>query len=59
MIPMTHPDLKIRVSLVVEILRLKIPLGTQCSLYWNLNRPVAWQNSYYGPQPFEKGYFTP
>ena len=28
MIPMTHPDLKIRVSLMVEILRLKITLGT-------------------------------
>jgi len=25
----------------------------------NLDRPVAWQNSYYGPRPLEKGYFTP
>ena len=31
MIPMTHPDLKIRVSLMVEILRLKITLGTLCA----------------------------
>ena len=28
-------------------------------LYWNLDRPVAWQNSYYGLRPLEKGYFTP
>ena len=28
-------------------------------LYWNLDRPVVWQRSYYGPHPLEKGYFTP
>ena len=28
-------------------------------LYRNLYRPVAWQNSYYGPRPLEKGHFTP
>ena len=28
-------------------------------LYWNLDRQEAWQNSYYGPRPLEKGYFTP
>ena len=32
MIPMTHPDLRIRVSLMVEILRLKFTLGTLCLL---------------------------
>ena len=28
-------------------------------LYWNLDRPQAWQNFYYWPRPLEKGYFTP
>ena len=28
MIPMTHPDIKIMVSPMVEMLRVKIPLGT-------------------------------
>ena len=28
-------------------------------LYWNLDGPEAWQNSYYGPCPLEKGHFTP
>ena len=23
-------------------------------LYWKLDRPVAWQSSYYGPRPLEK-----
>ena len=32
MIAKTHPDLKIRVSLMVEILRVKITLGTLCTL---------------------------
>ena len=29
------------------------------NLYWNLDRPEVWQNSYYGPCPLEKDYFTP
>ena len=26
-------------------------------LYWNIDRPEAWQNFYYGPHPHEKGHF--
>ena len=43
------------------------PLGVQLTavahlkalitLYWNLDRPEAWHNSYYGPRPLEKGNF--
>ena len=32
MIPKTRPDLKIRVSPMVEILRVKITLGTLCRI---------------------------
>ena len=42
------------------------PLGVQLTavahlkaliaLYWNLDRPEAWQNFYYGPRPLEKGH---
>ena len=28
-------------------------------LYWNIDGPEAWQNSYYGPCPLENGRFTP
>ena len=32
MIPMTHPDLKINVSQMVGMLRVKNPLGTLCEI---------------------------